>query len=987
MTGIQVAWEDVFSVLAMIKPHLIIIGIGLVAWILALVFAGKLQKPKRGFFRLQSVIAFIVFLAVMVNSICLGALNNTLSMVFAEAGSVRPETAEASKQIVQSLAEEGIVLLKNDEGALPLSDVTNLNVFGWASTNPIYGGTGSGSVDVSTAVDILDGLENAGFTLNEELSKLYTDYRQDRPEITINNGQDWTLPEVPVEQYPESVLDNAKAFSDTAVVVIARCGGEGADLPHDMGAVMDGSWQDAGTKYTRGSYTNNSDQYADFTDGMTYLELSRTEQNLVDMVCDNFDNVIVVYNGANPLEMGWVNEHEQIKGLLVCPGAGATGFNGLGTILRGTVNPSGKTADTWVYDLTQTPYYHNIGHFAYNNVEDVTSAAKAHWPQADGVVSFVNYVEDIYVGYRFYETASAEGLIDYEKTVQFPFGYGLSYTTFEQTMGDLKQAGDGTISVDVTVTNTGDTAGKDVAELYFNPPYINGGIEKASANLVAFDKTGLLQPGESETLTLTFTAEDMAAYDAEGQGCYVLEAGDYIISLNADSHRIIDSRTFHQPETIVYDEKSPRSDDQIPAVNQFDFAKGDVEYLSRENGFANYAQAVAAPADYALDGTVTAHGTYDPAEYNDPNDTMPATGAKNGLKLFDLRGASYDDPRWEDLLDQLSVDDMVNLIAFGGYGSIRLDSVGKIAGLDADGPAGITARVSATSDSTRGTGYVSELVIACTWNKDMALEAGRGLAAEARDLKVDGWYAPSMNLHRSAFEGRLFEYYSEDPILSAEMAKAECQGAYDYDIYPFIKHFALNEQEINRNGILCTWLTEQAARELYLKPFEECIKNRGDHTIAVMSSYNMIGTEWAAACPQLLNTVLRDEWGYRGMVLSDYFGNYGYMDADKAVRGGTDMMLGTAGNDAIMTDLSATSVLAMRQASKNIMYTVVNSSTYMDFDPNQIPSWIMTFYIVDGILAVLLILAEILLVRSYRRKRKNEITIEVVEKGNEKNEM
>ena len=977
MTGIQVAWEDVFSVIDMIKPQLILIGLGLIACIAVLIGAVKAQKPRRGFIRKQSVIAFILFLTIIVNNICLGTLNNTLAMVFAEAGVLQETTKAESRNTVQKLAEEGIVMLKNDDGALPLNNTTNLNVFGWASINPIYGGTGSGSVDVSTAVDILSGLENAGFVLNKDLSDMYKDYRKDRPEITINNGQDWTLPEVPAAQYSDEMISRAKAFSDTALIVLARCGGEGADLPHDMGAVMDGSWQTAGTKYMKASYTNNSDQYADFTDGMNYLELSRTEQDMVNLVCANFDNVIVVYNGANPLEMGWVNDHKQIKGLLVCPGAGSTGFNGLATILHGEVNPSGKTADTWVYDLTATPYYNNIGNFTYNNVQDITSAAKAHWEKADGVVGFVNYVEDIYVGYRFYETAAAEGAINYDETVQFPFGYGLSYTTFSKTMGDLNVGADGAVTVDVTVTNTGNTAGKDVIELYYNPPYTDGGIEKASANLLAFDKTTMLAPGESETLTLHFTLEDMASYDADKDKSYVLESGDYIVSLNSDSHTALDNRVYHQNETVVYGGSNPRKGDQTAAVNQFDFAKGDVEYLSRKNGFENYKSAVKAPTDYALHGEVTAHGTYDPTKYNNPADQMPKTEAKNGIKLYEMRGADYDDPKWETLLDQLSVDDMVNLIGFGGYGSIRVDSVRKLAALDADGPAGINARVSANSPSTKGTGYTSEIVIACTWNKDMALEAGKGLGAEARDLKVDGWYAPSMNLHRSAFEGRMFEYYSEDPVLSGEMAKAECEGAYTYNVYPFIKHFALNEQETNRNAILCTWTTEQAMRELYLKPFEECIKNRGNHTIAVMSSYNMIGTTWAAACPELLNTVLRDEWGYRGMVLSDYFGNYGYMDADKAVRGGNDMMLATAGNDAIMSDLSPTSVIAMRNACKNIMYTVVNSNTYADFDPNAIPSWVMTIYIIDGILVALLIAAEVLLVRNYRRKR-NTVTVETV---------
>ena len=333
---------------------------------------------------------------------------------------------------------------------------------------------------------------------------------------------------------------------------------------------------------------------------------------LVGLVTSNFDKVIVVYNGASPLEMGWVEDYPQIKSLLVCPGVGATGFNALGKVLSGEIDPSGRTVDTWLYDQTSAPSYRNIGHFAYDNVEDVTSAAKAHWERADGVVSFVNYVESIYVGYRFYETAAAEGLIDYDSTVQYPFGYGLSYTTFSQAMGDLKVS-NGAISVDVTVTNTGSVPGKDVAQLYYDPPYTNGGIEKASANLIAFGKTELLEPGQSQTLTLTFTEESMASYDDRGRGCYVLEAGDYVISLNSDSHTVLDSRTHTVGSDIVYDQSNQRSDDKVPAVNQFDYARGEVTYLSRADGFANYEQAVASPASYSLPDQyeVTGNGTYD----------------------------------------------------------------------------------------------------------------------------------------------------------------------------------------------------------------------------------------------------------------------------------------------------------------------------------------------------------------------------------------
>lgn len=985
MTGIQVAWEDVFSVVDIIKTPLIVLVVGLVIWIAILVLAGKLPTPKKGFARMQSVIAFVLFAAIMVNTMCLGNLRNTLEVVLGDTGAISEETAANSCEVVETVANEGVLLLAND-GTLPLSDVTNINVFGWASTNPVYGGTGSGSVDISTATDLLTGLANAGFAPNEELSQFYVDYRADRPAITINNGQDWTLPEPTAASYSDELLANAKEFSDTAVIVIARVGGEGADLPNDMGAVAkvayDGEageepWTSGsyfqGTKYTKGYYKNNGD-YEDFGEGSTYLELSQTEKDLVELVTSNFDDVIIVYNGANPLEMGWINDYEQIKGLIVCPGAGATGFNSLGSVLKGAVNPSAKTVDTWVYDLTAAPYFHNIGHFAYDNVEDVTTAAKNWWEAADGVVSFVDYVESIYVGYKFYETAAVEGLIDYDSTVQFPFGYGLSYTTFEQTMGELTVSG-GSISVDVTVTNAGSVAGKEVVELYCNPPYTNGGIEKAAANLIAFGKTGELAPGASETVTLTFAIEDMASYDDQVNGCYVLESGAYEISARTDSHTVVDTRVYNVDATIVYDESNKRESDLVPATNQFDYARGEdngVVYLSRADGFANYDEAAAAPVSYSLNRDVyevTGNGTYDVYLYNNDGGVMPTTGANNGLTLYDLRGSGYDDETWELLLDQLTIDDMVEMIGYGGYGSPAVESVGKLKALDADGPQGISARVSANADSTSGLGYCSVIMLAMTWSTDLAQTYAAGLGREARDLGVDGWYAPSMNIHRSAFAGRNFEYYSEDGVLSAYMAAAECQGVYEYGLYPFIKHFALNDQETNRNGMLCTWTTEQAMREIYLKPFEKCIKEAGSNPITVMAAYNYIGTTWATANSDLLNTVLREEWGFQGMVLSDYFGNYGYMDADKAVRGGTDMMLATAGNDAIMTDTtSATSVLAMRQACKNIMYTMVNSYTYENYDPNDVSGWVMAFYVADIVIVVLLAAAEVLLVLNYRKK-------------------
>ncbi len=715
MGNVEVAWEDVISVINMVRTHLIIIAIAFIAMIAVMIIVRKKEKLIKRMIRFQSFFAFLLITVVTLNVAAAETLYNTLNVVLSDKGTLDQGHIDNSKKVIEDVTNEGVVMTKNDNSFLPIAP-QKINVFGWSSTNPVYGGTGSGTVDATTAVGILKGLENAGFETNSELSDMYTEYRQDRPVISINDGQDWTLPEVPAADYSDKIINDAKDFSDVAMIVLSRTGGEGTDLPIDMGPIMDGSTMDIGTKYTKGTYTNNSKDYDDFEDGQSYLELSKTEQDLVDLVCSNFDDVIVVYNGANAMELGWTNDYEQIKSVLLCAGAGATGFNALGNIISGEVNPSGKTTDTWLKDINKAPYINNIGHFAYTNTDKVSDAAKKAWERADGIVSFVDYVEGIYVGYRFYETAADEGLINYDDTVMYPFGYGLSYTTFDETMGELRASDDG-ISVDVTVTNTGDTAGKDVVELYYDPPYYNGGIEKSSVNLLAFDKTDLLEPGESETVTLTFSDEDMASYDTYGAGHYVLEHGDYDISLRTDSHNVVDSKTYNVAEDIVYDENNKHNGDVEVADNKFDFVEGDITYLSRKDGFANYDTATAAPTNFELDGTIYGNGTYDPTDYDNDDDKMPTTGADNGLELFDLRGASYDDDRWEDLLDEMTVDEMVDLIAFGGHQNIAVRSIDKIRILDTDGPAGVNS----STLGIFGTGFCSEIILAQTWNTELAV--------------------------------------------------------------------------------------------------------------------------------------------------------------------------------------------------------------------------------------------------------------------------
>ena len=574
---LSINMDDVIKVLNSIKSQLIGFGVVAVLLIAVMIACRKQSKSKKYLIRWQAGLGMVLALAITVNLILTGPMYSMVTLATG-GGKVSEENVASATQLCEDIADEGIVLLDND-GTLPMAKSSKLNVFGWASTNPCYGGTGSGALsDAYPTVTLLEGLTNAGFELNTELTDFYTSYRADRPVVGMFS-QDWTLPEPEAAQYTDEMMNNAKAFSDTAMVVITRVGGEGADLPTDVSQVT----YDAGHSYN------------DFEPGDHYLQLSKTEKDMIDLVCKNFDKVVVVYNGANAMELGWVKDYSQIKSVVWCAGTGQSGFNALGSILCGDVNPSGRTIDTFVYDLTQTPTANNFGNFNYTNMDEF----KANSFGADTIPAFVNYVEGIYVGYKFYETAAAEGLIDYDKTVVYPFGRGLSYTTFTQTLNSVTEA-DGTITVDVTVTNTGSASGKEVVEVYYNPPYTNGGIEKASANLIGFAKTSELAPGASENVTVTFKAEDMASYDTYGKGCYVLEKGDYVISINADSHTVLDSKVYNVASDIVYDASNKRESDVEVADNKFDFAEGNVTYLSRADGFANYAEATAAPTDYSM---------------------------------------------------------------------------------------------------------------------------------------------------------------------------------------------------------------------------------------------------------------------------------------------------------------------------------------------------------------------------------------------------
>lgn len=950
---ISVEMEDVLAVLQLCKPYIIGIIAALVIGIIIMIACRRMSKGKKFLIRGEAAIAMVLVVGVCVNMICFGPMATLIGLATGN-GTLSDETNEEAAEVAEEIMEDGIVLLKN-ESLLPLNETKKLNIFGWESINPAYGGAGSGGInDLYDIVSLNQGLENAGFSINQELVDFYNNYGADNPEMSIQK-QSWTLPEPPVDTYSDELIKSAKEYSDVAVVVLSRKAGEGHnDIPMDV---------------KKAAYDNNSDEYDDFPEGEHYLQLSQTERDMVDMVCSNFDNVIVVYNGANQFELGFADEYPQIKSVVWCPGTGNVGFNALGKVFSGEVNPSGKTPDTFIYDMTTAPWWNNAEKTEYTNLADLAVEGMNAGTAQVYAPAFTNYVEGIYVGYKYYETAAQEGAIDYDKTVQYPFGYGLSYTEFEQKMGELKEK-DGQISVDVEVTNTGDVAGKDVVEVYYKPSYTNGGIEKSSANLIEFAKTDLLQPGESQIVTATFSIEDMASYDENNAKAYVLEKGDYVISINSDSHTVLDQKTYTADKDVVYKGENKRASDDTAATNVFEDAKGDVTYLSRADHFANYEEATAAPASAELGEPYVSeyhlNSNFDKTTYLNDEDVMPTTGADNGLTLADMRDADYDDPRWEKLLDQLTVDEMANMIAMAGYQTAAMDSVGKVATLDFDGPAAINNNFTGVGSI----GFPIEVVVASTWNKQLAQAWGECMGKISQEMGAEGWYAPGMNTHRTAFGARNYEYFSEDGVLAGNMGAKAVEGARKYGVYSYIKHFALYEGNAK---MVSVWSNEQAIREIYLKPFEISVKQGGAN--AIMVSWSFLGDKWTGESSNLINTVLRDEWGFRGMALTDFFRNngHGFMNADAALANGVDAMLSTFNGEEnnVANPEHPTSVLQMRNACKNVMYTVVSSWAYDgEHEETGMENWKKAGIGIDIVIALFMAGMEVLVIRGYK-KRKN----------------
>ena len=894
----------------------------------------------------------------------------------------KKETLSEAEKFNEQIVEEGIVLLKNNAKALPLAQGAKVSVFGKNSVNFVLGGSGSSAGSGGGTSVLYDSLEHANFKINPTLKAFYNNRNQSgagRPKNPeIENSGFWGFPtgETPQSKYSDTVKNSYNEYNDAALVVISRIGGEGFDLPRTMKTSFNGgSVSGAG---------NPNDHY---------LQLDKNEKALLAEVCAKFDKVVVLINCSTSMELGFLDDGKYDIDAALWVGSPGSAVDAIGKVISGEVNPSGRLFDTFARDFTKDPTYQNFG--KYNKVdgnEYLSSDGKG------GDAYFVEYQEGIYVGYRYYETRAYEEKVSgkdpawWEKNVVYPLGYGLSYTSFEWEITDDGGSGrsltkDDTIEIKVKVTNTGDVAGKDVVQLYYSAPYYDG-IEKAHVVLGDFAKTQILAKGESEIVTLSLTAFDMASYDysnanrdrARFKG-YELEDGPYDIFIGRNAHDAWAdedglSAFFVVDHALQYD-KDPATDNKIE--NRFDDVSNHItdagrRYMSRldfENTFPapltdeertmsvdffnslyffGWDEAKKAPKGLSeeFDSDKKWHST---ESYNQ--------GVKNDLMLYDLIGTDgtvdYEDARWDTILDQITIEEMSLMIGIGNFNTRQIGSIGKPRTTDPDSPSGFVNFIGDPSvyDTCF---YASGCLIAATYNRDLAFDFGVmiGIEGITGDVKGDGrpysgWYAPACNIHRTPFSGRNFEYYSEDGFLSGVIAANTVLGARSKGVYPYIKHFAVNDQETDRDTFgLVTWLNEQAMREIYLKPFEIAVKV--GKVTGVMSSFNRIGTVWAGGSYELLTEVLRDEWGFRGMIVSD-FNLSAFMDVNQMIRAGGDINLTPNGQPAGGDALTLTQKAAMRRATKNILYTVAQSNAMNGKGPGVVYRYAMPLWVIGLILA------------------------------------
>ena len=900
----------------------------------------------------------------------------------------REELEAAGQAIAEEVAGEGAVLLLNN-GALPLASGTKVSTVSHSSVDIITCGTGAADIDTSTAPSLKQALEDVGLVVNPTLWDFYatgvgSTYIRTPGKLanqTSGGSRDsYTVNEVPVDVYTADVTASFAEYNGAAIVTISRIAGEGADL------AIDG-----------------------FTDGTNILELTHNEKAMMEMVSENFETVIVLINSTNAIDCSFLYDYG-VDAALWIGYTGEWGLNAVADILVGNVNPSGHLVDTYCFDNTTAPAMVGIYGDSYSNYDpaDTSKWYDVYGAQLDGNHTYILYQEGIYVGYRYYETRYEDvvmgtgnaGDFNYDETVAFPFGYGLSYTTFEWSNYNCSyNAGSDLFTITVDVTNTGDVAGKEVVQVYFQSPYTDydkeNGIEKAAIELCGFGKTAMLEPGATETVTVTVKGEELAAYDENKAMTYILDAGNYYLTAASDAHKAVNNVLTakgynvggntemvytHTVDELDTDTYSVSSATGYAITNQFDSADLsqygiDITYLSRSDWQGTWPQEMTLEATDKMfadglymyqtykniDSAISdaTHGVYSAAE-------MPTMGAQNGLTLAMYIGVDYDDPAWEDLLDQLTFEEMAVMIGQGYHNTAAAASVGKPATIDDNGPQGFTQNLTGVAEAI--TAYTDENIMAATFNVELMERMGEMLGEDCMELGASGLYGPAMNIHRNAYAGRNFEYYSEDPFLSGAIAAAEVKGIQSKGVYVYIKHFALND---NETGCRCisTWANEQSIREIYLKPFEMAVVDGDAH--AVMNAFARFGVVWSGAHHGLMTEVLRNEWGFDGFGLTDFSGNaafasYGIMmksyDVAHGLLAGTDSWDSSALqwtddlNNLYKNDPAICQ--AMRQACHRILYTVANSNAMNGLSSSTTivsvtPWWQTALYCLIGVCALL----------------------------------
>ena len=958
------------------------------------------------------------------SGVIVGEADEDLEPYFTSDYASSDEQAQAASALVEEIVANGAVLLLNRDGALPLQSGAKVSLFGTTSAHFVYGGTGSGGMDNSKATTLKEALEADGFSVNPTLWDFYRegagkDYGFKEAGGALNNyifkNEDFAVNEVPQSVYTDAEWNSVASYGDAAIVTFGRFCGEGKDLPVTGAADANGN----------------------------VLSISQEERDLLAKLAElksagTISKIILLVNTTNAIELDVLEPSVcgvdyGIDACLWVGAVGQTGINAVGKLLNGTVNPSGRLVDTYCYDNTTSPAVQN----AY--VTSFTNASAANLAFAGSHDEYyVVYQEGIYVGYRYYETRYEDmvlgnanvGDYDYASTVAFPFGYGLSYSDISYGPLSMKEEGD-TFVFTVDVTNASDRDAKDAVLIYMQSPYTDydreNGVEKASVELVGYTKVAVAG-NSTVTATVTVDKEEMRAYDANGAKTYIVDAGNYYFATGNGAHDALNNILMLKAEggdtangavdtarmigegnsalAVKYEQKSQDNTTYATAktgmaiTNQLDHGdlnkfdddpSNDTVYVSRSDWAGTMPKADLSGGKYAAAVQIEANDAIVKAIKTVIDSTgegeMPTLGKEGTLTLAHFIGIPLDGSinvggttyTWEDLMDQVTFDEMVKLIGQTYHGTSAVSSVNKPATKDENGPQGITAKLTGGASSTS---YTSEDVMAATFDVAIAEAVGRSMGNDclmANRKAYSGIYGPGVNMHRTPYSGRNFEYYSEDPFISGKTCAAEVAGIQSKGVYVYMKHFALNDQETGRDGI-SVWSNEQASREIYLQAFEYPVVEANAY--CVMTSFNRIGATWAGGDYNLITNILRGEWAMPGFVETDFSNNNDFMDVVQGLLAGGD---GWDCNDAGKWSAKLQNyandpqvVSAMREATKHILYTVANSNAMngMGFETTviEVRGWwqdaIIAADIAFGALAVLFLLLSIRSSMKARKKAK-----------------